>query len=97
MTPLEAKIQELEKYVEELECIRGFSDYSLEVGYARDLIKALRALEFYADKKNYGGYHRDYTQIMDDDVREKDDHDNFEIVVGGLRARQAIAEIVGEG
>jgi hypothetical protein len=55
------------------------------------------ALEFYSDKKNWLGYHREVDTIIRED-REKDfaESDGFEIWIGGKRAREALKAIKDE-
>lgn len=98
MTLLEAKIQELET-----DKNRYNSDHcGPEASLCRDLIKALRALEFYADGNSW------YRPISVDESEKANylcsrrEVDLTENGVGpdklaGKIARQAIAEIVGNG
>ena len=48
------------------------------------------ALEFYANQDSWIGYHRDCTNILNDDVKAKCKSDDFDIIIGGKRAREAL-------
>ena len=51
------------------------------------LIESEKCISFYANQDNWMGYHRDCTYISNDDVKTKAS-DDFDIIIGGKRARE---------
>lgn len=54
-----------------------------------------KTVEFYADKNNWGGYHRDVLEIFGDS-EPAIASDGFKINLGGRRARQTLKELEDE-
>lgn len=54
--------------------------------------KLVEALKFYANKTNWFGYYQYCTSILGDDEKAKDE-DDFDIVIGGRRARETLKEL----
>ena len=50
------------------------------------------ALGFYANERSWGGYHRDVDTIMDDSSKAKAS-DDFDINLGGRRAREFLKKV----
>jgi hypothetical protein len=56
--------------------------------------KLREALEFYADQSSWMGYHRDVDTIRPCDCEPaKAREDEFDILLGGKRAREALKEV----
>ena len=66
-----SRINDLE---EEIASLRAYAEESRKV------------IEYYSNQDHWIGYHRDCTSIIDDEVPAKAS-DDFDIVVGGKRAR----------
>jgi hypothetical protein len=53
---------------------------------------ATNALQYYSNQDHWIGYHRDCTNILDDDVKAKAS-DDFDIIIGGRRSIEALDKI----
>jgi len=74
--------------------------FNAAIRWLRSRMKAVpnevvEALEFYANRDNWCGYHREVDTIPDDSEPAKAD-DGFDIQLGGKRARAALKALRGE-
>lgn len=55
-------------------------------------LEAVEVIGFYANERSWGGYHRDVDTIMDDSSKAKAS-DDFDINLGGRRAREFLKKV----